>query len=95
MTILKSKIFENNLVETEIGIPKIKWNEIPINKNKNTKNLGIKIVDKNMREHARGLSSFNSDEILRIKGHHSSKISEILGYVSKSEVIHKDDMVEI
>ena len=55
----------------------------------------IKILDKNMREHARGLSSFNSDEILRIKGQHSSKISEILGYVSKSEVIHKDDMVEI
>ena len=55
----------------------------------------VKILDKNMKEHARGLSSFNSDEILRIKGHHSSKISEILGYVSKSEVIHKDDMVEI
>ena len=55
----------------------------------------IKILDKNMKEHARGLSSFNSDEILRIKGQHSSKISEILGYVSKSEVVHKDDMVEI
>ena len=55
----------------------------------------VKILDKNMKEHARGLSSFNSDEILRIKGHHSSKISEILGYVSKSEVIHKDDMVDI
>ena len=55
----------------------------------------IKIIDKNMREHARGLSSFNSDEILRIKGQHSSKINEILGYVSKSEVVHKDDMVEI
>ena len=34
-------------------------------------------------------------EILRIKGFHSSKISEILGYISKSEVVHKDDMVEI
>ena len=55
----------------------------------------VKILDKNMKEHARGLSSFNSEEILRIKGQHSSKISEILGYVSKSEVIHKDDMVEI
>ena len=55
----------------------------------------IKILDKNMREHARGLSSFNSDEIQRIKGQHSSKISEILGYETKSEVIHKDDMVEI
>ncbi len=55
----------------------------------------VKILDKNMNEYARGLSSFNSDEILRIKGHHSSKITEILGYVSKSEVIHKDDMVEM
>ncbi len=55
----------------------------------------VKILDKNMKEHARGLSSFNSDEILRIKGFHSSKISEILGYISKSEVVHKDDMVEI
>ena len=55
----------------------------------------VKILDKNMREYARGLSSFNSDEISIIKGQHSSKISEILGYISKSEVIHKDDMVEI
>ncbi len=55
----------------------------------------IKILDTNMREHARGLSSFNSDEISIIKGQHSSKIGEILGYISKSEVIHKDDMVEI
>ncbi len=55
----------------------------------------VKILDKNMMECARGLSSFNSEEILRIKGQHSSKIGEILGYISKSEVIHKDDMVEI
>ena len=48
-----------------------------------------------MHEYARGLSSFNSEEIIRIKGQHSSKISEILGYISKSEVVHKDDMVQI
>ncbi len=47
---LKSKIFENNLVETKIGIPKTKWNEIPINKNLDTVNLNIKILDKNNRE---------------------------------------------
>mgnify|MGYP001160080424 FL=1 len=55
----------------------------------------IKILDKNMKEYARGLSSFTSDEILKIKGQHSNKIHELLGYISKSEVIHKDDMVEI
>ena len=36
-----------------------------------------------------------SEEILKIKGKHSNKINDILGYVSKSEVIHKDDMVLI
>ena len=55
----------------------------------------IKIVDKNNKECARGLSSFSSNEINKIKGHHSSKIRELLGYIAKSEVIHKDDMVEI
>ena len=55
----------------------------------------IKILNNNMTEFARGLSSFSSDEILKIKGKHSNKINDILGYVSKSEVIHKDDMVLI
>ena len=47
---LKSKILGNNLVETEIGIPKTQWNEIPLSKNLNTKNLDIKILDKNNTE---------------------------------------------
>jgi len=55
----------------------------------------IKILDKNMKEYARGLSSFTSVEIEKIKGQHSSKINELLGYITKSEVVHKDDMVEI
>ena len=36
-----------------------------------------------------------SDEISKIKGIHSNKISNLLGYISKSEVIHKDDMVKV
>jgi glutamate 5-kinase len=55
----------------------------------------IKIISKDHQEYARGLSSFSSKEILKIMGHHSSKIENLLGYVSKSEVVHKDDMVEI
>ena len=47
---LKSKILGNNLVETEIGIPKTQWNEIPLSKDLNTKNLDIKILDKNNTE---------------------------------------------
>ena len=55
----------------------------------------IKILDKNLKEYARGLSSFSSDETIKIQGQHSNKISELLGYISKSEVVHKDDMVEV
>ncbi len=52
--VLKSNILDNNLVETEIGIPKIKWNEIPLSKNLDTKNLKIKILNKNNIEHVGG-----------------------------------------
>ena len=53
---LKSQILSNNLVETEIGIAKTNWNEIPLNKNLDTKNLNIKIVNKNNIEHIGGTS---------------------------------------
>ena len=55
----------------------------------------IKILDIRRKEFARGLSSFSSEEINKIKGFHSNEIQKILGYISKSEVVHKDDMVEI
>ena len=55
----------------------------------------IKVLDKKNNECARGLSSFTSDEVAKIMGYHSNEIEKLLGYVAKSEVIHKDDMVEI
>ena len=55
----------------------------------------IRILDKNLIEYARGLSSFSSKEINKIQGQHSKKINDLLGYITKSEVVHKDDMVEI
>ena len=51
-----SNILRDNLVEAKIGVPKIKWNEIPMNKNKNTKSLGIKIIDENNNEHIGGIA---------------------------------------
>ena len=54
--VLKSQILSNNLVETEIGIAKTNWNEIPLNKNLDTKNLKIKIVNKDNIEHIGGTS---------------------------------------
>ena len=47
----------------------------------------------NNKSLAKGISSFSSTEIDKIKGVHSDKIEGILGYSSKSEIVHKDDMV--
>ena len=55
----------------------------------------ILVKDQNDLEHARGLTSFSSVEIEKIKGSHSSEIKNILGYSSREEVIHKDDLVEV
>ena len=51
--------------------------------------------NQNNGECGRGLTSFSSLEIEKIKGFHSSKIENILGYPSREEIIHKDDLVRI
>ena len=53
----------------------------------------IIIVDNNNIDIARALSSFASEEINKIKGLQSNQIENILGYASKSEIIHKNDIV--
>jgi len=53
----------------------------------------IIIVDNANVDIARALSSFTSEEINKIKGLQSHQIENILGYASKSEIIHKDDIV--
>ena len=57
------------------------------------KGENVLIVEQNENHLARGLASFNSKEIDKIKGKQSKEIEKILGYLSKSEIIHKDDMV--
>ena len=59
------------------------------------KGENVLIVNENNKNLARGLASFNSYEIDKIKGKQSKEIENILGYLSKSEVIHKDDMVKL
>ena len=51
---LKSNIVGKKIVSTEIGIAKTKWDEIPLSKELNTNNLGIKIFDKNNNEFSGG-----------------------------------------
>ena len=55
----------------------------------------ILVMDQNNSECARGLASFSSTEIEKIKGSHSSEIKNILGYSSREEIIHKDDLVKV
>lgn len=42
---------------------------------------------------ARGLVNYNADEIRRLVGQPSNKISEILGYINEDEIIHRDNLV--
>ena len=73
-------------------------NKVLENKNKeyiaNIQSLNIEKDQKNV-ECGRGLTSFSSLEIEKIKGLHISKIKNILGYSSREEIIHKDDLVEV
>jgi diaminopimelate epimerase len=54
--LLKSKILGNNLIETEIGIPKTNWEEIPLSKKLDTKDLQIEIIDKSNNKHVGGIA---------------------------------------
>jgi len=55
----------------------------------------ILVKDQNNKECARGLVSFSSIEVDKIKGAHSREIKNTLGYSIREEVIHKDDLVEV
>jgi glutamate 5-kinase len=67
---------------------------------------GIKVVNGNFlhgellsvlnsagKEIAKGLTNYSSQEIDKIKGHHTKEIYSILGYINQEEVIHRDNMV--
>ena len=55
----------------------------------------ILILDESGKDCARGITSFSSEEINKVKGLKSDQIENILGYSSKSEIIHRDDMVKL
>ncbi len=42
---------------------------------------------------AKGITQYCSQDLLRIKGHNSDKIAQILGYCNSQVVIHRDDLV--
>ena len=51
---LKSQILDEKIVITEIGNARLKWDEIPLSKEMDTKNLNMKIIDTNNNEHLGG-----------------------------------------
>jgi glutamate 5-kinase len=53
----------------------------------------VRCVDTEGREFARGLVNYSSHELNQIKGLHTSKIEEVLGYRAYDEIIHRDDLV--
>ena len=81
------KALKNGKSLLPAGITKVEGNFL--------KGDNILIVDNNGKDCARGLTSFSSEEIAKVKGLKSDQIEKVLGYSSKSEIIHKDDMVNL
>jgi glutamate 5-kinase len=55
----------------------------------------ISCLDSDRIEVARGLSNYGSAEAVRIAGHGSQEIEDLLGYMDESEFIHRDNLVLI
>jgi len=60
-----------------------------------TKGDAVGIYDGKGHEIARGLISYDSENVQRIIGLHSEKIEELLGYTNGSALIHRDNLVMI
>jgi glutamate 5-kinase len=53
----------------------------------------VSCVDESGKEIARGLVNYDADEARAIAGRSSNRITEVLGYISDEEMIHRDNMV--
>lgn len=53
----------------------------------------VSCVTESGTEVARGLVSYDAVDAARIKGHRTSRISELLGYSNGDEIIHRDDLI--
>ncbi len=95
--ILKSEILGDNIVTTEIGKAKIEWNEIPLSKKINTKNLNIKICDKNNKEHSGGtaVNVGNPHVIFFVKEINNFDIKKIGPSIENHEIFPEKSNVTI
>lgn len=53
----------------------------------------VKVLDREGREVARGLTNYDHKDTARIAGRRTSEIESILGYRSYDEIIHRDNLV--
>lgn len=53
----------------------------------------VHCLDGDGRAIAAGLVNYDSEEISRIQGTHTSKIESVIGYKDSDEVIHRDNLV--
>jgi glutamate 5-kinase len=53
----------------------------------------VRCLDASGREFARGLVNYSAQELNQIKGLHTSRIEQVLGYKPFDEIIHRDDLV--
>jgi glutamate 5-kinase len=53
----------------------------------------VSCIDENGKEVARGLVNYDADEARAIAGLSSKRITEVLGYISDEEMIHRDNLV--
>jgi len=85
---LKSEILENKIVKTEMGIPKLNWDEIPLSKELNTLNLDVKIFDKENNEHIGGtaVNVGNPHIIFFVKDIESFDIKKIGHKIENNEI---------
>ena len=55
----------------------------------------VTLADQQGREIARGLSNYHAEDIDRIKGLRSDRITQVLGYRPYDEVVHRDNMAVV
>ena len=55
----------------------------------------VTLSDQQGREIARGLTNYHAEEVDRIKGLRSDRITQVLGYRPYDEVIHRDNMAVV
>ena len=53
----------------------------------------VQLYNESGQEIGRGIVNYNQEEIDKIKGNHSDKIPELLGYHGAETIVHRDNLV--